>query len=306
MSVLVCNVGTRDLVCAEVSKERRGERLWASELRTLTGADVVFAFSGRIRASTIETRLWAIAEIHKSRFLPSPCGHELVKLAVKAAGAAKFRNAGQVCIAPTRFLVHSSVRSAFDRELVAYTQSLKVGDGLTQGTTMGPLANARRLAGRAVATVQATNETVARLGDSGLVAVGMGAAILGIVPVDITYPVNTIWDFGTGKTNSYPKIGPIVITEIQPNTPDAVEFMNVTTGSVSIAGWQITIYDFCLFPSPRDTATAFCAVAGGKQRFETRHGERRRAGEHDVQRRVSSRCRLPAFLRRRSCFRRDR
>ena len=40
--------------------------------------------SGRIRASTIETRLWAIGEMHKSRFLPSPCHHSLVQLAVKA------------------------------------------------------------------------------------------------------------------------------------------------------------------------------------------------------------------------------
>jgi integrase len=47
-------------------------------------AAYVDSLAGRIRASTIETRLWAIAEMHKSRFLPSPCQHELVKLAVKA------------------------------------------------------------------------------------------------------------------------------------------------------------------------------------------------------------------------------
>ncbi|EYD73848.1 Integrase-like protein [Rubellimicrobium mesophilum DSM 19309] len=47
-------------------------------------AAYVDSLSGRIRASTIETRLWAIAEMHKSRFLPSPCQHELVKLAIKA------------------------------------------------------------------------------------------------------------------------------------------------------------------------------------------------------------------------------
>lgn len=47
-------------------------------------AAYVDSLSGHIRASTIETRLWAIAEMHKSRFLPSPCQHELVKLAVKA------------------------------------------------------------------------------------------------------------------------------------------------------------------------------------------------------------------------------
>jgi len=68
-----------------------------------------------------------------------------VELAVKAAGAAKFRNAGQVCISPTRFLVHNSVRDEFARALVKHAEGLSVGDGLTEGTTLGPLANARRI-----------------------------------------------------------------------------------------------------------------------------------------------------------------
>jgi succinate-semialdehyde dehydrogenase/glutarate-semialdehyde dehydrogenase len=68
-----------------------------------------------------------------------------IALAVKAAGAAKFRNAGQVCISPTRFLVHRSVHEEFVKALVALAQKLKLGDGLAEGTTLGPLANARRL-----------------------------------------------------------------------------------------------------------------------------------------------------------------
>ncbi|OXH84330.1 hypothetical protein CA830_32000, partial [Burkholderia multivorans] len=43
-----------------------------------------------------------------------------VALAVKAAGGAKFRNAGQVCISPTRFLVHNSIRDEFTRALVKH------------------------------------------------------------------------------------------------------------------------------------------------------------------------------------------
>jgi integrase len=39
---------------------------------------------GKIRATTIETRLWAINELHRSRFLPAPCSHRLVELALKA------------------------------------------------------------------------------------------------------------------------------------------------------------------------------------------------------------------------------
>jgi len=73
------------------------------------------------------------------------CEDADVELAVKASAAAKFRNAGQVCIAPTRFLVHESVRAEFVAALTSYAQGLKVGDGLQEGTTMGPLANPRRI-----------------------------------------------------------------------------------------------------------------------------------------------------------------
>lgn len=73
------------------------------------------------------------------------CDDADVALAVKAAGSAKFRNAGQVCISPTRFLVHESVRARFAEELAKLAGNLKVGDGLAEGTQMGPLANPRRL-----------------------------------------------------------------------------------------------------------------------------------------------------------------
>ena len=68
-----------------------------------------------------------------------------IELAIKSAGAAKFRNAGQVCISPTRFLVHESVRAEFAGALARHAQGLKVGDGMASDTQMGPLANPRRL-----------------------------------------------------------------------------------------------------------------------------------------------------------------
>src|SRR3954464_11578640 len=73
------------------------------------------------------------------------CEDADIALAAKASGAAKFRNAGQVCISPTRFLVHRSVRDEFVRALVGHAEKLKLGNGLAEGTTLGPLANARRL-----------------------------------------------------------------------------------------------------------------------------------------------------------------
>jgi succinate-semialdehyde dehydrogenase/glutarate-semialdehyde dehydrogenase len=73
------------------------------------------------------------------------CEDADIALAVKSAGAAKFRNAGQVCISPTRFLVHESVKNEFAQAMAKYASGLKVGDGMTEGTQMGPLANPRRL-----------------------------------------------------------------------------------------------------------------------------------------------------------------
>ena len=59
--------------------------------------------------------------------------------------ASKFRNAGQVCISPTRFYVQEGIYDKFVAEFVAKTKALKVGNGLAEGTQMGPLAQARRV-----------------------------------------------------------------------------------------------------------------------------------------------------------------
>ena len=62
----------------------------------------------------------------------------------------KFRNAGQVCISPTRFYIQEGAYERFVAGFVAKTKALKVGDGLAPDTKMGPLAQARRVG--AVAT----------------------------------------------------------------------------------------------------------------------------------------------------------
>ena len=56
----------------------------------------------------------------------------------------KYRNAGQVCVSPTRFIVQEDV---FDRLVGGFTEraaALKVGSGLDEGVQMGPMANPRR------------------------------------------------------------------------------------------------------------------------------------------------------------------
>ncbi|MEI9983128.1 MAG: NAD-dependent succinate-semialdehyde dehydrogenase [Aliidongia sp.] len=64
----------------------------------------------------------------------------------RIAAAGKFRNAGQVCVSPTRFYVHESIHARFVDSFVESAEALTLGHGLEQGATMGPLANARRVA----------------------------------------------------------------------------------------------------------------------------------------------------------------
>ncbi|KQQ55952.1 NAD-dependent succinate-semialdehyde dehydrogenase [Pseudomonas sp. Leaf127] len=68
-----------------------------------------------------------------------------LNLAARTLATAKFRNAGQVCVSPTRILVQRSVLQAFTEQFVGLTREIKVGHGLEADTQMGPLANERRV-----------------------------------------------------------------------------------------------------------------------------------------------------------------
>ena len=117
-------------------------------------------------STPVGKQLAALAGKHMKRATMELGGHAPVIVAadanianaVKVIAGAKFRNAGQVCISPTRFLVEEAAREEFVAGFVAYTRSLKVGSGLEAGTQMGPLANPRRLA----AMQQITEDAVAR------------------------------------------------------------------------------------------------------------------------------------------------
>jgi succinate-semialdehyde dehydrogenase/glutarate-semialdehyde dehydrogenase len=63
---------------------------------------------------------------------------------LNAMVASKFRNAGQVCVSPTRFIVQEGVFNRFRDGFVERARSLRVGNGLEEGVHMGPMANARR------------------------------------------------------------------------------------------------------------------------------------------------------------------
>ena len=73
------------------------------------------------------------------------CDDADIDNAVKLLVPFKFRNAGQVCISPTRFYVQEGAYEKFVEAFVAKTRAVKVGDGLLPDTRMGPLAHARRV-----------------------------------------------------------------------------------------------------------------------------------------------------------------
>ena len=68
-----------------------------------------------------------------------------VEKVLDACVTAKYRNAGQVCVSPTRFYVHESIYARFAAGFAARAKALPVGDGLDEANRMGPLAHARRL-----------------------------------------------------------------------------------------------------------------------------------------------------------------
>lgn len=68
-----------------------------------------------------------------------------VEKAAQVLSFSKFRNAGQVCVSPTRFLVEEPVFGRFVDGFVQATKKVKVGNGLEPASTMGPLANERRI-----------------------------------------------------------------------------------------------------------------------------------------------------------------
>jgi len=68
----------------------------------------------------------------------------------------KSRNAGQVCVSPTRFFVQEAIYDRFTAAFAERAKALKVGDGLDPANQMGPLANERRLAAMETLVADAT------------------------------------------------------------------------------------------------------------------------------------------------------
>jgi succinate-semialdehyde dehydrogenase/glutarate-semialdehyde dehydrogenase len=104
-------------------------------------------------STAVGKHLAALAGAHMKRATMELGGHAPaivfedadIDVASRILAGAKFRNAGQVCVSPTRFLVQEAVYDRFVARFVDHAKAVKVGDGLESGTAMGPLANARRI-----------------------------------------------------------------------------------------------------------------------------------------------------------------
>jgi succinate-semialdehyde dehydrogenase/glutarate-semialdehyde dehydrogenase len=107
------------------------------------------SFTGSV---PVGKQLAALAGLHMKRVTMELGGHAPVIVAGDAdveraadlLAAWKFRNAGQVCVSPTRFFLHESIQDRFLARFVKNTRTIRVGHGLEDNSTMGPLAHARR------------------------------------------------------------------------------------------------------------------------------------------------------------------
>ncbi len=119
--------------------------------RTLIGSDIIrkVSFTGSV---PVGKHLLKLAAEGVKRTTMELGGHAPVLVfddcdfekAVHLAANTKFRNAGQICISPTRFYVQSGIYDRFAKEFAERTGHLNVGSGLEKGVDMGPLANERR------------------------------------------------------------------------------------------------------------------------------------------------------------------
>ena len=154
-----------------------------------------------------------------------------VDLEAVAAGAtvSKFRNNGQVCVAPQRFLVHRSVAEAFAAQLAQRARALRVGNGLEPDVQVGPLINAQQR-DRVEALVQAS--------------AGHGVEVLagGHRPADrdrgFFYAPTVLWNVRPGT----PAFGEEIFGPVLPITPfdeveEALALANATPYGLAAYVW---------------------------------------------------------------------
>ncbi len=178
--------------------------------------------------------------------------------ALNVISAHKYRNAGQVCVSPTRFYIQEPVYESFVKGFTERAKAIPVGDGLDPANRMGPMANPRRLdameafigdARKAGATLETGGE---RIGNQGyfwqptvLSDVPMSARIMNeepFGPVAIMNPFKT-FDEVVEQANRLPfGLAAYAFTQSAKRSMligDAIEAGMVAINSVSIAGADV-------------------------------------------------------------------
>jgi succinate-semialdehyde dehydrogenase/glutarate-semialdehyde dehydrogenase len=124
-------------------------------------------------STPVGKQLAALAGLNMKRVTMELGGHAPVLIfddadidkAITVMSASKYRNAGQVCVSPTRFLVQEGVSDRFLDGFTEAARTVKVGNGLDAETQMGPLANERRIpAMEALITDAVANGAVLKTG----------------------------------------------------------------------------------------------------------------------------------------------
>jgi len=108
---------------------------------SFTGSVPVGAHLQKLAADTIKRCTLELGG-HSPVIVFEDCDVESV---AKQAVSAKFRNAGQVCVSPTRFYVQESVLDRFAEAFAEATAKLKIGNGMDAGVEIGPLIARRRV-----------------------------------------------------------------------------------------------------------------------------------------------------------------
>ncbi|WP_234195511.1 NAD-dependent succinate-semialdehyde dehydrogenase [Pseudacidovorax sp. NFM-22] len=167
-------------------------------------------------STAVGKQLAALAGLHMKRATMELGGHAPAIVfsdadparAARALAAQKFRNAGQVCISPTRLLVHEDLADAFVEHFVAAAAAIRVGNGLEAGVQMGPLAHARRVEAMQALVADAVDRGArvrtggSRIGTSGfffaptvLTDVPLSARLMNEEPFGPVVPISTFRDY---------------------------------------------------------------------------------------------------------------
>jgi succinate-semialdehyde dehydrogenase/glutarate-semialdehyde dehydrogenase len=122
-------------------------------------ADQSIAIGKTLCDSTVVRHLSFTGSTEVGRILMAQCAPTIKKLALELGGhapfiifedadidaavsgamASKYRNSGQTCVCANRFYVHQNVQAEFVEKFAKAVQSIKLGNGMDQGTTQGPL-----------------------------------------------------------------------------------------------------------------------------------------------------------------------